>query len=279
MTHVADWKKEKVKNLKEKIENYNVVGVVDLRNLPSREMQQMRKNLRGDVEIFVTRKNLIDKAIEDVKDDSISKINKYLTGMVGLLFTNENPFKIMKVLNENKTNTYAKGGNIAPKDLMIRKGPTSFMPGPIISELAQFGLKTGVKDGKVEIKKDKVVVKEGEEISSDLASLLRRFDVKPMKIGLNLVAAYEDGTIFDKEILSVDQTKYIEDIKTAYRHGFNLSFNTNYPNSDVIEPMLIQSYRDAKGLSIEQNIFNSEVIEDILSKSISIAKALSSKTN
>ncbi len=278
MTNVADWKREKVKEIKDKINNYNVVGVLDLKDLPSREMQQMRKNLRGKVEILVTRKNLIEIAINELDDDSILDISEYLEGMVGLLFTNENPFKVMKVLNDNKTNTYAKEGNIAPKDLMIRSGPTSFMPGPIISELAQFGLKTGVKDGKVEIKGDKVVAKKGDEISDDLASLLRRFDMKPIKIGLNLVAAYEDGTVFEKDILSVDESKYINDLQKAYRHGFNLSFNVEFINSDVIEPMILQSVTDAKKLAIEENIFNKEVIENILMKSVAVANELSSKT-
>ena len=44
MAHVAEWKKEEVKELIEIINKYDVVGIVDLMNIPAKQLQEMRKS-------------------------------------------------------------------------------------------------------------------------------------------------------------------------------------------------------------------------------------------
>ena len=57
MAHVAEWKKEEVKELKDIIDAYDVIGLVDLENIPAKQLQEMRKSLRikegENLEIFV----------------------------------------------------------------------------------------------------------------------------------------------------------------------------------------------------------------------------------
>ena len=42
MAHVAEWKKEEVKELKEIVDQYDVIGLVDLENIPAKQLQEMR---------------------------------------------------------------------------------------------------------------------------------------------------------------------------------------------------------------------------------------------
>lgn len=58
------------------------------------------------------------------------------------------------------------------------------MAGPVISEFAKVGLIAGVEEGKVAIKKDKVVAKKGDEISKELAGVLRKLKI-PDAFALN----------------------------------------------------------------------------------------------
>ena len=48
MAHVAEWKKEEVTELKGIIDQYDVVGIVDLMNIPAKQLQEMRKTLKGN---------------------------------------------------------------------------------------------------------------------------------------------------------------------------------------------------------------------------------------
>ena len=45
MAHVAEWKKDEVKEIKDLIDSYDVIGVVDLLNIPAKQLQEMRKSL------------------------------------------------------------------------------------------------------------------------------------------------------------------------------------------------------------------------------------------
>ena len=69
MAHVAEWKKEEVIELKGIIDKYDVIGVVDLMNIPAKQLQEMRKSLKGKAVIRMSKKNLIDLAFEDCNAD------------------------------------------------------------------------------------------------------------------------------------------------------------------------------------------------------------------
>ena len=62
---------------------------------------------------------------------------------------------------------------------MIHAGPTSFAPGPIISELAAVGIKTKVEGGKLAVIQDTVIVREGQVISQKVSETLKRLDIRP----------------------------------------------------------------------------------------------------
>ncbi|MBD3262116.1 MAG: 50S ribosomal protein L10, partial [Candidatus Altiarchaeales archaeon] len=86
---VAPWKKKSLSNLKEKIKQYPTIGVVDITGVPSNQFQQMRKKLAQDLEFIISRKSLINRALDESK---IKGFEKYMQGSVGLVFTREDPF-------------------------------------------------------------------------------------------------------------------------------------------------------------------------------------------
>src|SRR3989338_7382289 len=183
MAHVSQYKKRIVDDLSKLFRSYPIIGCLNMENLPAPQLQQMKAELRNKVVMAMTKRRLIKIAIENCKDvKGIEKIKENLIGMPALLFTKEDPFKLNKILQKSKTSAPAKAGQIAPKDIMINAGPTPFAPGPVIGELSLLGLKTGVEANKVVIKEDKIVVKKGEVIKQELASVLSRLDIKPMEI-------------------------------------------------------------------------------------------------
>ncbi|MCD4760260.1 hypothetical protein K8R33_05245, partial [archaeon] len=197
------------------------------------------------------KKALIKIALENSKESKkgLDKLEKYLEkAMPALIFTSEDAFKIAKRLDRNKSSSLAKPGQIAPKDIMVPEGPTPFAPGPIIGELGQAGIKAAIEDGKVVIKEPAAIVKKGEEISQKQADLLAKFGVEPMEIGLNIVAVYQDGEIFEAEILSVDEEEYLEKIKTAVAQALNLAVYSAYPTKETIEILLQKAERESIAL-------------------------------
>src|SRR3989338_4447040 len=158
MAHVAEYKKKIVADLVRQLVSSPIIGAVDMENLPAPQLQKMRAQLRGKVSFAMTKRRLMKIAIAQAKEKKkgVEEIEKYLKGMPALIFTNENPFKLYRMLEKNKSPAPAKAGQTAPRDIIVPAGPTSFAPGPIIGELGQIGIRTGVEGGKVSVKSDSI---------------------------------------------------------------------------------------------------------------------------
>lgn len=279
--HVAPEKLDQVKKFVELMIKYPIIGAVDMENLPTRQLQNMRASLRGNVELLVGKRRLMKLAIEKAKDKrkDIDQLIPHLKGMPGLLFTNENPFTLYKKLKKSKSSAPAKGGQTAPKDIIIKAGVTPFAPGPVIGELGAIGLKVGVEGGKVAVKEDKVVVKEGEIIKPAVASILTRLGIEPMEIGLNVVAVYQDGTIFQKSVLDVDEDAYVRNITQAAQWAFNLAVEAAYPTQETTIYLIQKAFKESKALAVSRNILEKEVVGEILAKAHQEMQSVKSVAN
>lgn len=268
-THVSEKKKEQVKDFLKLISDYPIIGIVNLENLPSQQLNNMRKQLReNDVVIKMGKARLIKITLENAKDKvkGLEKLEEHIKGMPALIFTKENPFSLFKLLKKSKSKAPAKAGQKAPNDIKVSAGPTNFLPGPIISELASFQIKSKVEDGKIAITEDVVIAKEGDEISDKLASMLLRLGIEPMEIGLDLVAIYEKGVIYTKSVLDVDEEQFKQDLDNCARWAFNLAVEAGYPTKDNITVLVTKAYTQTKSLASEANIVCSDTIKDMLSK-------------
>lgn len=266
MAKVAEYKKKIVQDLVESARKHSIIGLVNLTDLPAPQLQSMRKEMKGRVEFFMTKKRLMNIAFDMLKEEKkgIENLKSHFEGMPALLLTNESPFKLSRLLQKSKTSAPAKPGQIAPQDIVIPKGPTPFAPGPIISELSSIGLKVGVEAGKIAIKEDTVVAKKGEKINQKTAEVLARLDVRPMQVGLGLVAAYENGVIYQRDVLEVDEKQFADKLSLAAQQAFNLAFNITYTIKDNISLLIAKAFRDAKAIGISQKIFDEGIIEELL---------------
>ena len=269
-------KKKVVEEFKSLITEYPIIGAVNMENLPTKQLQNMRAQLRDTVVLKMTKRRLMKIAIEQAKDKKkgIEDIVPHLKGMPAMLFTRENPFKLYKTLQKNKSKAPAKAGQTANGDIDVPAGATPFAPGPVISELASVGIKTGIENGKVAVKEDTVVAKEGDTISEKLAGILTRLGIEPMEIGLDLTAVYEEGVIYTKSILAVDEKEYIDKITTAATWAFNLAVEAGYPTKETVELMVTKAFTNAKAVAVEAAVASKDIIEELLAKAEREANAL-----
>src|SRR3989338_7297106 len=268
MAHVSEFKKKTVDDIVKLGKEYPIVGVVNMENLPAPQLQAMRAELRGRVVLFMTKKTLMKAALEKIKADKkgIEALEEYFDGMPALIFTKDSPFKLSRILRKSKAPAPAKAGQTAPDDIIVPKGPTPFAPCPVISELSSAGLKVGVEGGKVAVKEDTVVARKGEKITGKVAEVLARLGIKPMEVGLGLMVAYENGTIYGKEILDVDEQQYISNVNLAALQSFNLAFSIAYITKDNAKLLIGRAFTDAKALGMSQNIIDSGIIDELLAK-------------
>ncbi len=270
----AQSKKDKVKRIKELAKEFPIIGILNLETLPCAQLQQMRAKLRGKVEIFMTRKLLMNRALTETKLPGIEKLQACMIGVPALIFTKENPFSIYKTIKKSKSPAPAKPGQKAPRDIVLPAGPTPFAPGPIISEFAAVGIIAGVEGGKVAIKKETTIVREGQEINTKIAGILSKLSIMPMEIGLDLVAVYEKGTVYGKNVLDIDEKQFMTDITQAATYALNLAVEAGIFTKETTQLMVEKAAREALSLAEEADIMTKDTIPKILAKAEAQASAL-----
>lgn len=265
---VADSKKQKVDELAAQLSGYPVIAMVDVEGIPADTLQTMRENLRGTATIVMTKKRLMNLVFEklEVKMPRIAQLEEHYQGMPAILLTKENPFRIASRLRKSRTPAAARAGQIAPRDIVVPKGPTPFAPGPILSELGSIGIKAGVEGGKVAVKDDTVVVKEGQPVPAKVADVLSRLEIKPMEVGLAMTAAYEDGIVFKRSVLEVDETVYIEQLNAAAFESFAVALAQGIFTSETVLPLITKAARESFALAIGQDILTEESTPLIIAK-------------
>ena len=87
MAHVSQEKKELVKKISGLLAQYPIVGAVNMENLPAPQLQAMKAKLRGKIELVMTKRRLMNIAIENAKAkvSKLEKIAPFLKGTPALL--------------------------------------------------------------------------------------------------------------------------------------------------------------------------------------------------
>ncbi len=272
--HIPQWKIDEIENIKRLAGEYPVVGIVGIRDIPAKQLQEMRRNLKGIAKLRIYRNNLMHRAF-DQRDDNIRSMEPYITDQTALIFTDLNPFKLFKLLKSGKTSAPIKAGASAPEDIVVEAGPTSFNPGPVVGDLQSAGIPAKIDKGKVVIKETKVVAQAGEPVSQALSKMLARLEIYPMTVGLDLRAVYDAGTVLEAGVLDIDEAEYTDNFATAATCAFNLAIGITYPSNATIRTLLSQAAVGARNLGINSAIPEPDIVDTLLSmaqsKAISLA--------
>lgn len=192
---VAAWKKEEVEEIKHVLTKNPVLAVVGIGGIPSPNMQKIRRSLREKATVRSGKNNLLQLALEEAEKErpGVKQLETLVEGQTALVGTTLNPFQLYKQFSSSRTKAAAKAGQKAPFDIEVKKGDTPFKPGPVVGELQKAGIPAAIDSGKVIIKSNKVVVKQGEVINAELASALDKLGIHPIEIGLDVRGVFEIG--------------------------------------------------------------------------------------
>ncbi len=276
MAHVAKWKYKEIETITSLLTENKIIGIAEIGGIPAPQMQKMRNNLIGHAHIRSAKNKLILRALDEAEKNSkdITKLKEIVNGQAAIIATDMNPFKLYAKMKETRTTAPAKGGEIAPHDISVKAGDTPFKPGPVVGELQKVGIPAAIKEGKVVIKTDKLIVPQGEKIPADVAQMLTRLEIYPMEIGIHLQAVYENGEIFKPDVLDINLDQFAINMQTASNNAFILALETGWATKYTIIPLLQKAHRHAFIIALEQNIITKDTIEHLLGKAHRIGTQL-----
>ena len=256
---------------------YNVTALVRMEKVRASQLLPLRKKLQNEVKIVSIKDKIAQKAFEKLDIPGIKKLKEKLTGQCLFMFTNMSPFKLNVLLGKNKIMLAARGGDIASVDVVVPPKNTGIAPGPMLTEFKENKIPTKIDQGTIWILKETTPVKKGEVISTRLAALLGKLDIKPIEAGISLNSALSESVLFAEEELVVDVEKFRGEISQAHQNAISLSIEAAYITNDNIEQILAKASQSAHSVSTEAGYVTDENKEEILQKAHVHAKSVSAK--
>lgn len=249
---VAPIKIATVKMLVELIKNNETIMIASIKNLPSKQFQEIRKKLREKAEVIVVKKRIMLRGIEKSENKNLEKLKQHVQEDSAVLFSKEDAFELAGFLSENKNPIGARIGQEAIEDIEVEAGPTDILPGPAISEFGSLGIKIAVEDGKIAIKENKIIVKAGEKVKEAAASIMSKLEIQPFKVGLEPIAICEIKTGKIYLDVKIDKEKTIEDLQTLAAKSLGLAQKIAYYCKETIGYLLGKANADGKALEALQ---------------------------
>jgi large subunit ribosomal protein L10 len=258
-----------------------VTAVVGLRGVPASALQTMRRELRARQHpITVATNSAIRHALEKAASErpALRPLLDQVQDQTAVLAAEGNPFSLYQEFLRTRSPTPARGGELAPKDIFVPAGTTSFKPGPIVGELQHAGFPAAIEKGKVVLKKDVTIVKAGQPISREVATMLTRLEIFPLEVGLSLRALVDGETFYPPEVLSVDLEARRADLARAARAALGLAVEVGYATRETLPVLVTKAHRRALGVALAAGYITKETIEPLFAKAMREAAAVQKLT-
>jgi large subunit ribosomal protein L10 len=277
--NVPQWKIDEVQELYELFKEYENVIVVRVSNIGDRQIQSMRKQLRGKAVFRMSKKNLLSRAIDKYEEETgkpnLDDLKDNIVGQSSLVFTNMDVFELKSIFVENKWMVAAKPGQTTPVDIWVPKGDTGLPTGQVISELNMIlKLPTQIQNDTIWVRDDTRTHKAGEVVNIKEAAVLKKLGVEPIESIIRIAYAWEDGEVIPKDVIYMDMEAFKQELIQSFSDARSLAIGLGIIDTETLEPLIQKSYREALALLFETPIFDVDMIDAYIQKGIANANMI-----
>jgi large subunit ribosomal protein L10 len=259
-------KQELYQQMLELPKSYNVIALSKVNKVRATQLMKIRKKFHKEIIIKVIKNRVTQRAFEKISDlQGIDKLSSQLEGQCALMFTNISPFKLNLIFDENKVFLPAKGGDITKTEIMIPSGDTGITPGPVLSEFKEANVPTKIDQGTIWVSRDTIVAKPGDVISTKLASLLSKLNIKPIEAGIVVNYAIADKLVFAEDDLRIDINEIKNELSRSYNESISLAVESSYFTRESMGYLLSKASRQAQSLALESNYLSKDTAAQIIS--------------
>jgi large subunit ribosomal protein L10 len=259
-------KQELYQQMLELPKSYNVIALSKVNKVRATQLMKIRKKFHKEIIIKVIKNRVTQRAFEKISDlQGIDKLSCQLEGQCALMFTNISPFKLNLIFDQNRVFLPAKGGDITKTEIMIPSGDTGITPGPVLSEFKEANVPTKIDQGTIWVGRDTIVAKPGDVISTKLASLLSKLNIKPIEAGIVVNYAIADKLVFAENDLRIDINEIKNELSRSYNESISLAVESSYFTRESMGYLLSKASRQAQSLALESNYLSKDTAWQIIS--------------
>jgi len=268
--------------LKELLVKYPSIFIVNVDNVGSNQMHQIRVALRGKGVVLMGKNTMVRRALRSILTESpqYERLLPHVKGNIGFVFTDKDLKDVREVIVANKVAAPARAGAFAPKDVTVPGGNTGMEPGKT-SFFQALGIPTKIARGTIEIVSDVKVVTAGTRVGPSEATLLNMLNISPFTYGMTVVQIYDRGNAFPPSVLDVDEQELVDRFLGGIKTIAAISLALNYPTVVSVTHSLVNAYKNliAVALVTEYTFEGVEKIKEYLENPEAFAVAAPAETS
>jgi len=237
--------------LRELITKYPSIFLVNVDNVGSNQMHQIRVALRGKGIVLMGKNTMVRRALRSILSEfpQFERLLPHIKGNIGFVFTSGDLKDVRDIIVANKVAAPARAGAFAPKDVSVPAGNTGMEPGKT-SFFQALGIPTKIARGTIEIVSDVKVVVAGTRVGPSEATLLNMLNISPFTYGMSVVQIFDNGNAFSPDVLDVDEQELIDRFLSGIKTIAAISLALQYPTIVSVTHSLVNAYKNLIAVSL-----------------------------
>ncbi|KAH9972060.1 ribosomal protein L10-domain-containing protein [Lactifluus volemus] len=227
--------------LKQLIAKYSSIFIVNVDNVGSNQMHQIRVSLRGKGVVLMGKNTMVRRALRSIISDfpQLERLLPHVRGNIGFVFTSSDLTEIRDLITVNKVAAPARAGALAPRDVQVPAGNTGMEPGKT-SFFQALGIPTKIARG----------CYSWHPCGSSEATLLNMLNISPFTFGMTVVQIFDQGNAFPPDVLDVSTDELIDRFLTGVKTVAALSLALNYPTIVSVTHSLVNAYKNLLAIAL-----------------------------
>jgi large subunit ribosomal protein LP0 len=233
------------------MQEYPSVFIVNVDNVGSNQMHQIRQALRGKGVVLMGKNTMVRRAIRGslTENPAYDRLLQQVKGNIGFVFTNADLKEVRDLITSNKVAAPARAGAFSPNEVIIPAGNTGMEPGKT-SFFQALGIPTKIARGTIEIVAPHTVLTAGTRVGSSEATLLNMLNISPFTYGMSVVHIFDQGNLFGPEVLDIGEEVLIQRFLSGIKSIAAISLALNYPTIASVAHSLVNSYKNLLAVSL-----------------------------
>lgn len=240
--------------------------IVCVDHVASKQMQNIRMDLRGKAVVLMGKNTMIRKALsnghEMYPDAGLDNLRSNMKGNIGFIFaTNCELDDIRETLTKFVLESAAKAGETSMVNLQLPSGPTGMDPSQT-SFFQTLNIATKIVKGQIELISAFAMLKVGEKVSAGSAALLAKLGIKPFSYKMEVQMVFQNGGVFSAAVLDIDDSVVIGKFLNGVNNMAALSREIGIPTEAGLPHAFGNAFKNVAAL-IGETAFSFKEVEEV----------------
>jgi len=249
---VKDRKYQLAEELGVHFANYSKMFLVDVDNVGSNQLHQIRIALRGKAIIYCGKNTQMRRVIREMEkaNPMLERVRNVLKLNLAIVFTNDNLSEIRDIIVNNKVAAPARAGQVAQCNVIVPAGNTGMEP-TMTSFLQALNIPSKITKGSIEILSPVDLIFQGDRVEASQCALLEKLNIRPFSYGLVVRHVYDDGAMYDPAVLDITEEVILASFSAGIKNIAAIGIETDTPSVASVPYSILLAFKNLLAIAAE----------------------------